>query len=88
MKSLRTAVLIVLTLGSLYGCSDTFGDKLSEHRYCVGVAQIQPQKVDDCLRDTNGHREQIDSCLSGAMVPDRKIAMLNDCVESSEHGGY
>jgi hypothetical protein len=77
---------VVLAAASLIaGCSETFGDKLREHRNCIGEAQIEPAKVDTCLHDTNGRRERIDVCLSSEMVPDRKIEMLNECVEAREH---
>jgi hypothetical protein len=67
------------------GCSEKFGDKVSEHRNCIGDAGIAPEKVDDCLHNTDGRREHVDVCLSSSMVPERKIARLNDCVEASEH---
>ncbi len=74
--------LLAITAG---GCSETFGEQISKHRECIGRAQIQPQKVDTCLRDTDGRRENVDVCLSSAMVPDRKIEILNQCIAETRY---
>ena len=72
----------------LSGCSDSFGDKIRAHRGCIGEAQIAPEKVDTCLRNTNNHRKSINVCLVDEMVPDHKIDVLNDCVDAAEHPSY
>jgi hypothetical protein len=69
------------------GCSESFGDQVRRNRPCIGQAQIEPPKVDTCLRNTNGRRKQIDLCLVGAMVSDEKIQRLNDCVDTREYYG-
>ena len=76
----------VVGLGALVcGCSETFADQIREHRGCIGEAQIAPQRVDACLRNTNGQRQSVNICLVDNMVPDNNIRMLNDCVDASEH---
>ena len=67
------------------GCSETFGDKIQEHRGCIGEAQIAPENVDQCLRNTNGGRQNVNVCLVNEMVPDHKIRLLNDCVDAADH---
>jgi hypothetical protein len=69
----------------LFGCSQTFGDQIRVHRGCIGEAQIAPETVDACLRNTNGGRQNVDICLVNEMVPDRNVRMLNDCVDAAEH---
>jgi hypothetical protein len=81
----RTALVLIFATIGLAGCSESFRDKLSEHRYCIGEAGILPAKIDTCMSNTNGHRSNVNRCLSDQMVPDRKIEALNDCVDSSEH---
>jgi hypothetical protein len=77
---------IAALLGSIAsGCSETFADKIREHRGCIGAAQIAPDRVDACMRNTNGRRESVNVCLVNEMVPDRKIRILNDCVDAGEH---
>jgi hypothetical protein len=73
-----SAMLLIATI-VLAGCSENFGDKLGHHRDCIGQAQILPGKIDTCLSNTNGHRNNVDRCLSDQMVPDHKIQALNDC---------
>jgi len=76
-------VLGLVASGALvWGCSQTFADQIREHRGCIGEAQIDPQRVDACLRNTNGGRQNVNICLVDEMVPDRKIRMLNDCVDA------
>ena len=72
----------------LSGCVESYGDKIREHRGCIGEAQIAPEKVDTCLRNTNNHRKSINVCLVDEMVPDHKIAVLYDCVDAAEHPNY
>jgi hypothetical protein len=73
----------VVGLGALVcGCSETFADQIREHRGCIGEAQIAPQRVDACLRNTNGQRPSVNICLVDSMVPDNNIRMLNDCVDA------
>jgi len=80
--------LAVVRFGALVcGCSETFADQVREHRGCIGEAQITPQKVDACLRNTNGRRQNVNICLVDDMVPDHNIRMLNDCVDAGEHSG-
>jgi hypothetical protein len=67
------------------GCSQKFADQIRQHRGCIGEAQIAPQKVDACLRNTDGRRQNVNICLVDAMVPDHNIRMLNDCVDAGEH---
>jgi hypothetical protein len=64
------------------GCSEIFADQIREHRGCIGEAQIAPQKVDTCLRNTDGRRQNVNICLVDNMVPDHNILMLNDCVDA------
>jgi hypothetical protein len=46
-------VLGIVAFGPLAcGCSQTFADQIRQHRGCIGEAQIAPQKVDVCLRNT------------------------------------
>ena len=81
-------VLVLAALGTVVcGCSETFADKIREHRGCIGAAQIAPDKVDACMRNTNGRRESVNVCLVNYMVPDRKIRILNDCVDAGERSG-
>jgi len=83
---LARAVGVVAGFGALAsGCSETFADQIRTHRGCIGEAQIAPQKVDTCLRNTNGRHENVDICLVDEMVPDYNIQMLNDCVGAGEH---
>jgi hypothetical protein len=78
-------VLVIVAFGGLIcGCSQTFADQIRQHRGCIGEAQIAPQRVDVCLRNTNGRRENINICLVDAMVPDSNIRTLNDCIDASE----
>jgi hypothetical protein len=85
---LAAALMITALAASIVsGCSETFGDKLREHRGCIGEAQIAPEKVDICMRNTNGRRQNVNVCLADQMVPDRKIRILNDCVNASEQQG-
>jgi hypothetical protein len=67
------------------GCSRTFAEQISGHRGCIGEAQIAPQKVDACLRNTGGRRQNVNICLVDDMVPDRNVRILNDCVNTVEH---
>jgi hypothetical protein len=76
----------VVGFGALvWGCSETFADQIRAHRGCIGEAQIAPQRVDVCLRNTNGRRQNVNVCLVDSMVPDHNIRMLNDCVDAAEH---
>ena len=76
----------VVGFGALVcGCSETFADQIREHRGCIGEAQISPQTIDACLRNTNGRRQNVTICLVDDMVPDHKIRMLNGCVDAAEH---
>jgi len=82
---LARAVGVVAGFGALAsGCSETFADQIRAHRGCIGEAQIAPQKVDACLRNTDGRRQNVNICLVDAMVPDYNIRMLNDCVDAGE----
>jgi hypothetical protein len=84
-SSLLPRVLQVVACGALIcGCSQTFADRIREHRGCIGEAQIEPQRVDACLRNTNGSRQNVNICLVDAMVPDHKIRVLNDCIDADE----
>ena len=74
-------IMVAATWLSVAGCAATFGDKLQAHRDCIGEAQIEPAKVDLCLRNTNGHREHVDTCLRDEMIIDRQITALDECVE-------
>ena len=87
---LATALTITTVAASvLSGCSETFGDKLQAHPACIGEARIDPEKVDVCMRNTNGRRRNVNVCLVNQMVPDGKIRILNQCVDASEqHSGY
>jgi len=79
---------MIAAFGSLVcGCSETFADKIREHRGCIGEAQIAPERVDACMRNTDGRRQNVNVCLVNDMVPDRKIRILDDCVDASEHSG-
>ena len=79
-------MLGVVAFGTLLcGCSQTFADQIREHRGCIGEAQILPQRVDACLRNTDGRRQNVNICLVDDMVPDSNIRTLNDCVDSGEH---
>jgi hypothetical protein len=88
IRATRIRGLVVPGLAALAllvaSCAETFGDKLREHRNCVGEAHIEPEKVDTCLRDTNGHRDRIDLCLIDQMAPDSRVQLLNECVEAHE----
>jgi hypothetical protein len=85
-RSRLAQMLLLVASGALVcGCSQTFADQIREHRGCIGQAQIEPQSVDACLRNTNGRRQNVNICLVDAMVPDQKIRMLNDCVDAGEH---
>ena len=75
-------IMLGTALLSVSGCAVTFGDKLRAHRDCIGEVQIDPAKVDLCLRNTNGHREPLDHCLRDEMVSDRQIDLLAECVEA------
>jgi hypothetical protein len=76
-------VLALFVSGALvWGCSPTFADQIREHRGCIGEAQIDPPRVDTCLRNTNGGRQNVNISLVDEMVPDRRIRMLNDCVDA------
>jgi hypothetical protein len=78
-------VLGVLAFGAVVcGCSRTFADQIRGHRGCIGEAQIAPHKVDACLRNTDGRRQNMNICLVDDMVPDRNIRLLNDCVNAAE----
>ena len=77
---------VLVGLGALAsGCSETFADQIRAHRGCIGEAQIAPQKVDTCLRNTNGRQQNVNICLVDEMVPDHNIQMLNDCVGATDH---
>ena len=79
-------VLGVVAFGTLLcGCSQTFADEIRENRGCIGEAQIAPERVDGCLRNTDGQRQNVNICLVDNMVPDSKIRMLNDCVDAGAH---
>jgi hypothetical protein len=79
-------VLGVVAFGALLcGCSQTFADQIREHRGCIGEALIAPQRVDACLRNTDGRRQNVNICLVDDMVPDSNIRMLSDCVDAAEH---
>jgi hypothetical protein len=85
-SSRPTRVLALVAFGALLsGCSQTFGDQIRKHRGCIGDAQIAPQKVDACLRNTDDRRQNVNVCLVDAMVPDSNIRMLNDCVDTAQH---
>jgi hypothetical protein len=45
----------------------------------------RPYKVDACLRNSDGRRQNVNICLVDDMVPDRNIRLLNDCVNAAEH---
>ncbi|HVN91620.1 MAG TPA: hypothetical protein VMT61_17540 [Candidatus Binataceae bacterium] len=75
-------VLVAAALISIGGCAETFGDKLHDHRNCIAKANIEPDKVDTCLRNTDGHRDRMDLCLNDEMVAESKIQRLDECVES------
>ena len=78
--------LAVVGFGALVcGCSETFADQIRADRGCIGEAQIAPQRVDVCLRNTNGRRQNVNICLVDSMVPDHNIRMLNDGVDAGEH---
>jgi hypothetical protein len=87
MKSrdlLSTRILGAIAFGALLsGCSQTFADQIHEHRGCIGLAQIPPQKVDECIRNTNGRRQSVNVCLVDNMVPDSNIRVLDDCVDTN-----
>ena len=83
IRGLAVAGLAALAL-LVASCAETFGDKLREHRNCIGEAHIEPEKVDTCLRDTSGHRDRIDLCLIDQMVPDSRVQLLNECVDARE----
>ena len=59
--------------------------KFASIEACIGEARIPPQRVDACLRNTDGRRHNVNICLVDDMVPDRNIRMLNDCVDADEH---
>jgi hypothetical protein len=90
-NNLRRAAKVAAVAGLavvLNGCVESYGDKIREHRGCIGEAQTVPEKVDTCLRNTNNHRKSINVCLVDEMVPDHKIDVLFDCVDAAEHPGY
>jgi hypothetical protein len=76
LVSLLAALLFVA------GCAETFGEHISDHRNCIGAAQIEPEKVDLCIRNTNGHRDRIDICLRDEMILEHQIDALHECVEN------
>ncbi len=84
-SSIARRVGLVSLLGALLfasGCAETFGEHINDHRNCIGQAQIEPRKVDLCIRNTNGHRDRIDVCLRDEMVLDHPIDVLDECVET------
>ncbi len=80
-RRLGVGVTIVAFV-TLAGCAESFGDKLREHRNCIGDARIEPEKVDLCLRNTNGHRDRMNLCLNDEMVAESEIQRLDECVEA------
>ncbi len=78
-------VFAAAALITVAGCAETFGDKLHDHRNCIAKANIEPEKVDICLRNTDGHRDRMDLCLDDEMVAQSKIQRLDECVEAYDH---
>ena len=80
----RDVGLVSILAGMLFanGCAETFGEHINDHRNCIGAAQIDPEKVDLCIRNTNGHRDRIDICLRDEMILDHPIDILDECVEN------
>ena len=83
MNRLNMMATALLALAVVFcGCSQTFADQIRSHRGCIGEAQIAPERVDACLRNTDGQRPHVNICLVDKMVPDSNIRMLNDCIDT------
>jgi hypothetical protein len=81
-RRFQLAILVLSLLVVVAGCAETFGEHIDDHRNCIGEAQIEPAKVDLCIRNTNGHRDRIEVCLRDEMVLDHPIDVLDECVET------
>jgi len=67
------------------GCAGSrYMDSLHDHPFCVDQAQIPRFKVDSCMDSSD--RRSLNDCLMSKYVPESKIDVLNDCVESHRHG--
>ncbi len=85
--SLRSSLLILLSLTLpllVGGCSGASGQlympALRNYPGCVGQAQINQTKVDGCMDSAD--QTAFNACLVSKNVPQSKIDVLNNCVNS------